>query len=165
MNITPQFDSRRMVSEYQDKLYDPAHRHAVESCRNHYQRARQRVGGTTRCARSGIGSISSDTGASPLGAVTSGHPVSIQTAIDLAGLSPDDVRVEAVIGPIGSTGHLEDAEVIVLKPTGQNGNATVFSREVTPSQTGRLGYSFRVSPNHFDDPLTRPCASLMKWAR
>ena len=56
-----------------------------------------------------------DTGASPMGAVTSGQPVAIQTAIDLAGLVADDVRVEAVMGPIGATGYLEDAEVIVLK--------------------------------------------------
>jgi hypothetical protein len=27
-----------------------------------------------------------------------------------------------------------------------------------------LGYALRVSPNHFDDPLTRPCTSLLKWS-
>jgi starch phosphorylase len=73
--------------------------------------------------------------------------------------------VEAVLGPIGATGCLEDAEVIVLKAMGQNGPSTLFSREVTPGHTGRLGYAFRISPNHFEDPLTRPCSTLMKWAR
>ncbi len=69
------------------------------------------------------------------------------------------------MGPIGATGSLEEAEVIVLKATRQNGGATVFSREVTPRYTGRLGYAVRISPNHFEDPLTRPCSSLMKWSR
>jgi hypothetical protein len=41
----------------------------------------------------------------------------------------------------------------------------VFSMELTPQQTGRLGYALRICPNHFHDPLTRPCASLLKWAR
>jgi hypothetical protein len=27
-----------------------------------------------------------------------------------------------------------------------------------------LGYALRVSPNHYDDPLTRPVASLLKWS-
>jgi starch phosphorylase len=41
----------------------------------------------------------------------------------------------------------------------------VFSKEITPERTGRLGYALRVSPNHFDDPLTRPCTSLLKWSQ
>jgi len=165
LNVSPQFDARRMVSEYQDKLYNPAHRHAQEISLNHYEFARQRVGWNNRVREVWDRVYFADTGASPTGAITSGHPVSIQTAIDLAGLGPEDVRVEAVIGPIGATGYLEEAEVIVLKPAGQKDNATLFSRDVTPSQTGRLGYSFRITPNHFEDPLTRPCSSLMKWAR
>lgn len=165
MNISPQFDARRMVTEYLERLYNPAHRHAVESMSEHYLTARQRVGWNNRVREVWDRVNFVDSSASPSGAITSGHPVSIQTAVDLAGLSPDDVRVEAVMGPIGATGCLEDAEVIVLKANGTNGNATVFSRDVVPSQTGRLGYSFRISPNHFEDPLTRPCATLMKWAR
>jgi starch phosphorylase len=165
VNISPQFDARRMVSEYQEKLYNPAHQHAVEMCNDRYQKARQRVAWNNRVREVWDRVYFVDTGASPTGAVTSGQPLSIQTAIDLAGLSPEDVRVEAVMGPIGATGALEDAEVIVLKPTGQNGNATFFARQVTPTQTGRLGYSFRITPDHFEDPLTRPCSSPMKWAR
>ncbi len=39
----------------------------------------------------------------------------------------------------------------------------VFEREIIPEQTGRLGYAIRVSPNHDDNPLTRPVTSLLKW--
>jgi starch phosphorylase len=46
----------------------------------------------------------------------------------------------------------------------QQGPAAVFSKEVMLERTGRLGYALRVSPNHYDDPLTRPCSSLMKWS-
>jgi starch phosphorylase len=165
MKISPQFDARRMVMNYQNDLYNPAHRHAIESAGEHYLSARQRVSWNNKVREVWDRVNFVNTGASPTGAVTSGHPVEIQTSIDLAGLSPDDLRVEAVLGPIGATGYLEDAEVLVLKATGQNGSATLFSRTVTPAQTGRLGYAFRISPNHFEDPLTRPCSTLMKWAR
>jgi starch phosphorylase len=32
-----------------------------------------------------------------------------------------------------------------------------------PQQTGRMGYALRISPNHYGDPLTRPCSAMLKW--
>jgi starch phosphorylase len=45
----------------------------------------------------------------------------------------------------------------------RNGTTAIFAKEIAPQQTGRLGYALRISPNHYDDPLTRPCTSLLKW--
>jgi len=53
---------------------------------------------------------------------------------------------------------------MVLPSLEQHGPVAVFGRDLLPERTGRLGYSLRVSPNHFDDPLTRPCTSLLKWS-
>jgi glycogen phosphorylase len=89
--------------------------------------------------------------------------VPMHAVVDLAGLTPKDVRVEAVVGRVGVTGELEDTECITLPAVEQRGAAYLFEREFRPSQTGRLGYALRVSPNHHDNPLTRPCNSLLKW--
>ncbi len=105
-----------------------------------------------------------DPGAAPPGAVVSGKPLSVRTAIDLAGLTPADVRVEVVMGRVDIDGNLEDTEVMVLPAVEQQGSVAVFGKEIVPERTGRLGYALRVSPNHFDDPLTRPCTSLLKWS-
>jgi starch phosphorylase len=88
----------------------------------------------------------------------------MRSTVDLAGLTPSDVRVEAVVGRVGVNGKLEETEVIQLKPEGQNHAGYLFGREFVPQQTGRLGFAIRVSPNHCDDPLTRPCHSLIKWS-
>jgi starch phosphorylase len=72
--------------------------------------------------------------------------------------------VEVVMGRIDSNGHLEETEVMVLPPIEQHGTVAVFGMDIVPERTGRLGYALRVSPNHFDDPLTRPCSSLLKWS-
>jgi len=93
----------------------------------------------------------------------SGTPVVIRAAVDLAGLAPDDVRAEVVVGRVDSNGHLEETEVIVLPFVEQQGPVAVFAKDIMPERTGRLGYALRVSPNHYEDPLTRPCASLLKW--
>ena len=87
-----------------------------------------------------------------------------RAAVELAGLKPHDVRVEAVVGRVGTTGTLEETEVIVLPPTEDLESVAVFTKEITPRQTGRLGYALRVSPNHYEDPLTRPCPDLLRWS-
>ena len=45
----------------------------------------------------------------------------MRAVVDLAGLKPTDVRVEAVIGRVGSTGQLEDTEVLTLPAVEQRG--------------------------------------------
>ena len=87
----------------------------------------------------------------------------MRTGINLAGLLPDDIRVECVLGRIGASGGLEETEVILLPHTETDGDIAVYQKDIVPSQTGRLGYALRVSPNHNDDPLTRPVTSLIKW--
>jgi starch phosphorylase len=83
--------------------------------------------------------------------------------VDLAGLSPEDVRVEAVVGRIGTSGQLEETEVITLPAVEKREAVYVFAKEFVPFQTGRLGYALRISPDHYDDPLTRSCNPLLKW--
>jgi starch phosphorylase len=94
----------------------------------------------------------------------SGSALPLRATVELAGLAPHDVRVEAVVGRIAANGELEDTQVLTLAPLEQHGSAYMFGRDFAPFTTGRLGYSLRVSPNHCDDPLNRPCNALMKWA-
>jgi starch phosphorylase len=91
----------------------------------------------------------------------------MRVSLDLAGLTPGDVRVEAVVGRVGAYGELEDTQVLTLAPEtsgAQQGSVFMFGRDFAPFSTGRLGYALRVSPNHCDDPLNRPCNALLKWA-
>ena len=68
-----------------------------------------------------------------------------------------------MVGPVGVNGQLEETFTLPLKAGETRGTAVVFAGEFTVQQTGRLGYSVRISPNHFDNPLTRPCNALLKW--
>ena len=165
MYISPQFDCRRMVREYMTQLYEPAHSHHIRVAENHYEgvRARARWTAQIREVWDRVRFVEAG-GPPPAGSVTSGKPLAVRAAIDLAGLKPDDVRVELVLGRIDSDGHLADTEVMLLPAMEQQGSAVVFGKDIVPERTGRLGYALRVSPNHFEDPLMRPCASLLKWS-
>jgi starch phosphorylase len=153
-----------MVEEYVAQLYRPAHAAYLDLAAEGFQKARQKARWNAEVARVWDGVRFVDLGGPPDGPVLSGRPVPMRAAVDLAGLRPEDVRVELVIGRIGAGGQLEDTEVLLLPPVAESGHVVVFEKEVVPRQTGRLGYALRVSPNHYGDPLSRPCNGLVKWA-
>ena len=162
--ISPNFDCRRMVHEYMTQLYEPAHQAHARMCGSGYSLAREKAKWNSRVREVWDQVRFVEAGPGPGGSVTSGKPVPVRAAIELAGLAPEDVRVEAVFGRVDSNGHLEETEVLTLPPLEHNGSVAVFCRDIVPERTGRLGYALRVSPNHYDDPLTRPCSALLKWS-
>jgi len=162
--ISPAFDCRQMVATYKTELYDPANQQHQRLRASHYRAIREKALWNARIRDAWDRVRFVDAGPAPALAVTSGTAVPVRAAIDLAGLSANDVRVELVMGRVDSNGHLEDTEVLVLPSMGLQGPLAIFGKDVVPERTGRLGYALRVTPNHFDDPLTRPCSSLLKWS-
>ena len=163
-HISPQFDCRRMVREYMTELYEPAHQQHLRTQVGNYALAKDKAHWNMHVREVWERVRFVETGPGPAGSVISGKPVPVRAAIDLAGLKPEDVRVEVVMGSVDNNGHLEETEVMVLPPLEQRDAVGVFGKDIVPEKTGRLGYALRVSPNHFDDPLTRPCTSLLKWS-
>jgi starch phosphorylase len=96
--------------------------------------------------------------------VVAGSALPLRAEVELAGLKPQDVRVEAVVGRVAADGEIEEAQVLTLAPLEQHETVYLFGRDFAPFTTGRLGYALRVTPNHYEDPLNRPCNSLLKWA-
>lgn len=161
--IAPAFDARRMVSEYDERLYTPAHENALLLTANNFEGARQRAAWNRQVQSVWSHVRFVETGPIPSEPLTSGKPLHVFTRVDLAGLKPNDVRVEVVWGQVGTGGTLQATEVVPLEAGETNGSVTTYSRDLMPARTGRLGYALRISPNHSDDPLTRPVPSLVKW--
>jgi len=163
--VSTNFNCQRMVEEYTSQLYQPAHQGFIETSRGHFAKARAHSAWLRSMNEKWprIAIVDYDV-ASNGSAVLSGSPVPLRATVDLAGLEPADVRVEAVVGHVGAEGELIDMQVLALAPLEQSGTKVVFGRDFTPLATGRLGCSVRVSPNHFDDPLNRPCNAPLKWA-
>jgi glycogen phosphorylase len=162
-NITPRFSCGRMVAEYMYELYEPAHKLWMGVSKDNFAGARQKSQWDARMNQSWHLVRFLDFGEGPGDQVMSGSAVPLRATVDLAGLSPSEVRVEAVIGQIGVNGQLQGTYALPLAPVEERGSAVVFANEFTVQETGRVGYSVRISPNHFDNPLTRPCNALLKW--
>lgn len=162
-NISPMFNSQRMVGEYMDHLYLPAHLEYAEMRASKFQLARKRSRWSSSVQSAWNSVRFLELGPGPDASVTSGSSIPVRTVIDLAGLLPQDVRVEAVVGRVGASGNLEDSQVLTLPAVEQRGSAWIFEKQFVPHQTGRLGYALRIGPNHNDNSLTRPCNALLKW--
>jgi starch phosphorylase len=162
-NITPRFSCGRMVAEYMSELYQPAHDLWTNISTKNFEAAREKTLWDNRMSQAWNLIKFVEFGDGPGDHVMSGSAVPLRATVDLAGLKPSDVRVEAVIGHVGVNGQLQSTYTLPLMPVEEHGNAVVFANEFTVQETGRVGYSVRISPNHFDNPLTRPCNSLLKW--
>jgi starch phosphorylase len=162
-NITPRFGCGRMVAEYMSELYQPAHELWMHISGNNFEQAREKTLWESRMSRAWDLIRFVDLGDGPGDHVMSGSAVPLRATVDLAGLKPSDVLVEAVIGHIGINGQLQGTYTLPLVPVEERGDAVVFANEFTVQETGRIGYSVRISPNHFDNPVTRPCNALLKW--
>jgi starch phosphorylase len=160
---SPQFNTQRMLSEYLNNLYRPANT-TFQSMRGAaFAPARQKVQWTAAILNAWDRVQFREITRLDRDKLVAGAPLLLRAVVDLAGLTPGDLRVEAVLGRVGPDGSLEAARVVELVPGEQTAAGTVFSQVIRAESTGRLGYAIRVSPNHSHDPLRRPCNSPVKW--
>ncbi len=164
LHMSRSFDCRSMLQEYMSQLYNPAHAQKLRMAQDSYAVAREKALWNARVREVWDRVKFAPSGAATATSVTTGKPLPVRAGIDLAGLKPDDVRVELVMGRIDSNGNLEETEVLLLPFIEQEGQVSIFGKDIMPERTGRLGYALRVSPNHCEDPLTRPCSNLVKWS-
>ncbi|MDX2270205.1 MAG: alpha-glucan family phosphorylase [Bryobacter sp.] len=162
--ISPQFNAQRMMRQYMNELYEPAFKAGRKFAADNYAEARNRSAWSAKVHAAWDQVRFLDTGDKPRSLVVSGHPIDFRATVELAGLRPDDVRVEAVVGQVCPEGHLENTEVITLDPAELQGSACVYRYSYQPRNTGLVGYALRITPNHVTDPLTRPCGELLRWA-
>ena len=163
LKVSENFNCRRMVGQYRDELYVPAHK-AHDAMRTAgFEPSRERVRWSRRVAQAWPQVRFVDCCMAGEG-VPAGIAQPVTAQLDLGPLEPSDVRVEALVGRVAASGELEAPEVLKLEPTANKGSVWTFVHDFRPAITGRLGLAVRVSTNHFDNPLNRPCNTLMKWA-
>ena len=161
--VSANYNCQRMIDDYHRQFYQPADRAWESMARENFAAARQQAvwGQQVKQFWPEVRFLEASTG--PDTPVLAGASLPLRARIDLAGLSAADVRVEALVGKIGPQGDLEEAQVVTLDPVEQQGTEFMFGHQFSPLTTGRLGFSVRVTPNHYTDPLNRPCNAPIKW--
>ena len=99
--------------------------------------------------------------------VLRGTKIHVTATVALAGLAPEEVRVECFRGPLTSKGEIRSPERIEMEPLaaepGPGAGAWKFAAVANGTLTGQIGYSIRVLPKH---PALgdRFVPGLVRWA-
>jgi starch phosphorylase len=163
MNLSPQFNCQRMIRDYVERMYEPAHLAGLRARDNGYQWAREKAEWNRKVEQAWPQVSIQDVSAAVGRSMVTGAAIALRALVDLAGLAPGDVRVEAVVGRVNPDGELYDTTVLSLPFLKEQDGRFLFGRDFVPHQTGRIGYTLRISPNRSEDPVTRPCYLPVKW--
>jgi len=160
----PRFNTDRMVTEYAEEVYRPAAAAWKRLTSNSLQPSRDLVAWQDRVAaawpRVAVVSVSE----AELRAGGEGSAVEVAAAVDLGGLSPEDVSVEVVYGRAQPSGEMSIEASAPLRPNGSGpGTTQVFRGLAVDPPSGRVGYAVRVLPAHPDlyDPYS---LGLIRWS-
>jgi starch phosphorylase len=149
-----------MVREYVEDWYAPAALAAREIARDDFAGARALAGYRSRLndawPRVQISGV--DASGLPDTPVV-GAPMTVRAAVSLAGLDPQDVSVQAVVGRVSDSDELDAPMMSVMKHVGAVDGLDRFEAVVPLPHAGLTGYTVRVLPAH---PLLATPAELGK---
>jgi glycogen phosphorylase len=162
--LGPQVTASRMVADYVSELYEPTAARADAMAADSGARARALAAWKTRVAAEWhavhVERVTSDATPSELGSTRV-----VSASVALGSLTPDDVDVQLVHGPVGTGEELADRSMVSMSVAGDPPDPDHLRYEGTLSATtaGRYGYTVRVVPRHPD--LTGPAETgLSAWA-
>jgi starch phosphorylase len=150
-----------MVHEYVEDWYAPAGRAAGRIVDDSFGPARQLAAYRGRLDKAWphVQVIGVDASGLP-DTPEVGAPMTVRAAVDLAGLSPEDVTVQAVVGRVGDTDDLAETVTAAMEHIGPaDGTGERFESVVKLPHAGLTGYTVRVLPAH---PLLASSAELGK---
>ena len=148
--LSPSLSADRMVREYVERLYVPASHAQAAVSANSYQPARDLAAWKGRVAAAWPGVQVTHVESGGVDAVPQvGDTLNVRAHVELASLSPDDVKVEVVFGRTRGEDKLEDIQRLPLELTSHDlGAAATFSGAVPLGRAGGFGYNVRVVPRH-----------------
>ncbi|MFC5996627.1 alpha-glucan family phosphorylase [Pseudonocardia hispaniensis] len=158
--LRPQVQATRMVREYVKDWYAPAARAAAAIAADDYAGARELAAYRARlnAAWSRVSVAGVDASGLPDTPVV-GAPMTVRAAVELAGLEPPDVLVEAVVGRVDESDELDAPVSVPMKHVGTIDGLARFEAVVALPHAGLTGYTVRVLPTH---PLLASPAELGK---
>ncbi len=77
-----------------------------------------------------------------------GAELSLRARIDLAGLSPAEVEVQAVLGRVSSDDELIDTVTVEMAHTATDSGTELYAVTTPVPRSGAVGYTVRILPRH-----------------
>ncbi len=163
--LTPVYNSHRMVEDYARVAYIPAlenyTRLTREECAPAKDLASWRMDIMTKWGGLDVRNVR----AGDPEQLHVGDPVRVTCEVHLNGIRPQDVSVQIYAGRLDVEGKFAQRETVDMRPVETTADGWhVYMGEVQPSEAGRFGFTVRVLPHH---PLLLDSHSLglIRWAQ
>lgn len=152
--LGPKVLASRMVRDYTEQYYAPAaaaRRQAVADVDGvAFGQAREFAAYRQRVAQAWPHVVVTDVDSTGLPDIPLlGSPLTLTATVALAGLRPDEVTVQAVLGRVDEGDLLQQPAYVDMKHVGSGeGGTEIFSATTPLPMAGPLGYTVRVLPHH-----------------
>jgi len=146
--LTPVFNTNRMVRQYTEEYYLPALQHWNRLRSNGFQAAKALARWKTRVKGAWPGVRVKSVRAELEGTVQVGNEFPVRCTLDLNGLDPTDVLVELYYGTVDPFGGLSQPARRGMRSEGKSPEGNLFTGDVPCPRSGKHGYAVRVLPHH-----------------
>jgi glycogen phosphorylase len=154
-SLGPQVLATRMVRDYVRELYAPAAASAAALSADAHAKAKSLAAWRTRIVTAWSGVRVRHVESSGVGDTPQlGANLSLRAEVDLAGLVPDDVEVQAAYGRVDDTNTLHEIHTVQMTCVGDGEGVHRYEGNVPLERTGAFGYTVRVLPHN--DLLATP---------
>ncbi|MCW2530408.1 MAG: glgP [Pseudonocardiales bacterium] len=152
--LGPKVLATRMVFDYVNKLYAPAAASSARVTAHDFAAAKQLAAWRNEVLGAWPGVRVQHVDSLVEGDVELGGTLRLRAEVELGGLSPDDISVEAAFGSVDSEDRLRDVDTVPLKMVEGEDGIGRFEGDVPLLVTGAFGYTVRVVPKN--DLLASP---------
>ncbi|WP_321471665.1 alpha-glucan family phosphorylase [uncultured Paludibaculum sp.] len=161
--LSPVFCTNRMVAEYAERFYVPAHRRHQRLAADGAARVRPLVDWRRRVLEFGRQVRITNVDSNVLRETEVGSEVKVSVRVQLASLTPDDVRVQIYHGPVNADGGIPAGEAVDMDHQGLIGGEHLYTGRFICNDSGSSGFSVRVTPYH-EDAIVPYEMPWVQWA-
>ncbi|MCU1483595.1 MAG: alpha-glucan phosphorylase [Actinomycetia bacterium] len=145
-----QVSASRMVKDYVEQLYEPTAGRADQLVSGGHERAKALAAWKARAIDGWravhVDGVESDTSSTELG-----EPRQVTAQVSIGHLTPGEVSVQLVHGPVGQNDEITASEIVPMEVAGEAADGHLrFRGSFTCERPGRYGFAVRVVPNHPD---------------
>jgi starch phosphorylase len=148
--LTPIFNTSRMVAEYAEKFYIPAHERHLRLAAEHGKRVYQLVEWRKRLRAHGSEVKITDISSEHPADVVVGSKFKVTARIVLGGVVPGDVQVQLYYGNVDSEGRIVAGKTAGMSLAQSTGPDYTYQGEVECQDSGSCGFTVRVIPLNAD---------------
>jgi len=156
------FNTHRMLSDYTEHFYIPAHEVGEQLTRESFAGARI-LSDWRRAIKANWRNVTIRTeDYEPKGVLKAGEKVSVNVSGELAGLEPDCVAVELFFGKLDQFGKIRNGRVVRMEHVNHKAGRDNFHAAIPCSLSGRHGFAVRIRPDH-ELMVSKVHPYLLKW--